>query len=116
MPREMPIYDDPLKSVRSIEKLKALEGVQVLLSAWDEPRAGSQIERIMAEGQEYLSRIHKAVLKVSDGSTDPIDLSRRVLRELGMPENMANPLVARSFQSNLKYKGVDGLQEGVEKS
>ena len=56
------------------------------------------------------------MLKVSDGSTDPIDLSRRVLRELGMPEKMANSLVVRSFQSNLKYKGVDDLQEGVEKS
>ncbi len=64
---ELPIYNDALKSGRSIEKLKALEGIQVLLSAWDEPREGSQIERIMAEGQKYISRIHKAVLKVSNG-------------------------------------------------
>ena len=63
----LPIYDDSLESGRSIEKLKAMEGIQVLLSAWDEPREGSLIERIMAEGQKYLSRIHKAVLKVSNG-------------------------------------------------
>jgi hypothetical protein len=50
------------------------------------------------------------------GFTDPIDLSRRVLRELGMHEKVEKPLVARSFQSNLKYKVADDLQEGVEKS
>jgi hypothetical protein len=71
----------------------------------------------MAESQKHLFGIHKDVLK--DLAKIPldliVDLSRRVLRELGMPEKRANPLVARSFQSNLKYKGVDDLQEGVEK-
>jgi hypothetical protein len=50
------------------------------------------------------------------GFTDPIDLSRRVLRELSMHEKVEKPLVARSFQSNLKYKAADDLQDGVEKS
>ena len=46
------------------------------------------------------------------GFTDPIDLSRRVLRELGMHEKMEKSLVARSFQSNLKYKVADDLAGG----
>jgi hypothetical protein len=45
-PERCPYYDDPLESVRSIETLKVLEGVQVLLSDWDEPMEGSQIESI----------------------------------------------------------------------
>ena len=43
----MPIYDDIESSVRSIQRLKAIEGIEVLLSAWDEPRFGDDAYRIM---------------------------------------------------------------------
>jgi hydroxyacylglutathione hydrolase len=100
----MPIYDDILASVRSIQRLKAIEGVKVLLSAWDEPRFGEDAYRIMDEGLEYLQRIHSAVIKSAEASSsrDGMGLCRRTIRELGLPEMMANPLTARSFQSSLK--------------
>ena len=49
MAGEMPIYDDPLASVKSIERLKAIEGIEVLLAAWDQPREGDQAYKIMDE-------------------------------------------------------------------
>jgi hypothetical protein len=54
----MPIYDDILASVRSIQRLKAIEGIKVLLSAWDMPRFGEDAYRIMDQGIDYLQRIH----------------------------------------------------------
>ena len=75
---------------------------------------GSEVYRIMDEGQNYLQSIHSAVLKVAakDDRLDSMELCRRVLRELGLPEMMANPLVAASFQSSLRIKNVQDLQKG----
>ncbi|KQC16139.1 MAG: MBL fold metallo-hydrolase [Methanosaeta sp. SDB] len=99
----MPIYDDIVASVRSIQRLKAIEEIKVLLSAWDDPRFGEDAYRIMDEGLDYLQRIHGAVIKSAVASSqDPMELCRRTIRELGLPEMMTNPLTARSFQSSLK--------------
>ena len=54
----MPIYEDVTASIQSIKKLKAIQGVKVLLSSWDEPRFGDSIGAAMNEGIEYLERVH----------------------------------------------------------
>lgn len=107
VPGSMPIYQDILASVRSIQSLGRMPGIKFLLSAWDEPRLDGDAYRVMDEGLGYLQRIHSAVLKVAgdagqDAGLDSMELCRRTLAELGLPEAMANPLVARSFQSSLK--------------
>ena len=109
LPEEMPIYDDPAESVKSIKRLKAIDGIKIMLSAWDLPRDGERAYRIMDESMGYLQRIHEAVIKIScvqisseQPSLDSMELTKSVLKELGLPEAMANPMVARSFQANLK--------------
>ena len=113
IPGEMPIYQDVMASFSSIQRLKSIPGIKLLLAAWDIPRMGSEAYRIMDEGLEYLQHIHSAVLKVAakDDRLDSMELCRRVLRELGLPEMMANPLVAASFQSSLRIKNVPDLQK-----
>ncbi len=101
---EMPIYDDIMSSLGSIRRLKAMEGIKLLLSAWDEPRLGEDAYRIMGQGLDYLQSIHRAVIRVTEKKTsqDPMELCRQTLREVGLPEMMANPLVCRSLMSSLK--------------
>lgn len=104
---DMPIYQDILASVRSLQRLAAIPEIKFLLAAWDEPRQGSAAYRIMAEGLQYLERIHSSVLKVAGANLaqvepNPMQLCQRVLVDLGLPQIMANPLVATSFQSSLK--------------
>jgi len=104
---DMPIYQDILESVRSIQKLASIPKIKLLLAAWDEPRLGGEAYRIMAEGRQYLQRIHKSVLNVAGENLaplelDPMQLCQRVLVELGLPLIMANPLVAASFQASLR--------------
>ncbi len=81
IPGDMPIYQDILDSFQSIERLKSIQEVKFLLAAWDSPRMGSEVYRIMDEGQNYLQRIHSAVLKVAakDDRLDSMELCRRVL-------------------------------------
>jgi glyoxylase-like metal-dependent hydrolase (beta-lactamase superfamily II) len=98
---EMPIWEDPAASIKSIEKLLALEGIRILLSAWDDLREGEDAYRKMEDGRRYLQRIHETVLRVGDDlDLDFMELSQRVIRELGLPEAMANPLTARTFQAS----------------
>jgi hydroxyacylglutathione hydrolase len=100
---EMPIWEDPAASIESLEKLLALDGIQVLLSAWDDPREGEEAYRKMEEGKRYLLSIHETVLRVSaDHDLDLMELSKRVIKELGLPEAMANPFTARTFQASLR--------------
>ena len=106
IPGDMPIYQDIAESVQSIRRLKRIEGIGHLLSAWDEPREGGEAYQVMDRGQEYLQQIHKAVLRAAGvmGSSEKIDsleLCRRVVEEMGLPLHMANPLVARSIMSSL---------------
>lgn len=103
LPGGMPIYEDLPASVRSIQRLKAVAGIKVLLAAWDDPRQGERACRIMEQSLEYLQHIHQVVLQVAstDPGLDPLQRCRRILAELGLPETMANPLVARSFQARL---------------
>jgi len=109
LPGEMSIYDDPAESVKSIKKLKAVLGIKIMLAAWDQPRDGEKAYRIMDESMSYLQHIHEAVIKISckqisseQPSLDSMELTKSVLKELGLPEAMANPMVTRSFQAHLK--------------
>jgi hydroxyacylglutathione hydrolase len=112
--QDMPIYDDPLDSVKSIKKLKAIEGIKVLLAAWDQPREGDQAYKIIDESLLYLQRIHKAVIKIAEEqpSPDSMELCKRVLKEMGAMDAMANPMIARSFQANLKFLDHPDLLQG----
>jgi hypothetical protein len=100
---DMPIYLDILASVRSIQKLASIPKIKLLLAAWDEPRSGREAYRIMDEGLQYLQRIHSAALLVAGANPgiSPMELCRRTLEQLGLPQIMANPLVAASFQASL---------------
>jgi hypothetical protein len=84
-----------------------MEGIKLLLSAWDEPREGEDAYGIMDQGLDYLQRIHSAVIKVAEnkGSNNSMQICRQTLRELGLQEITANPLVCRSFLSSLTAEG-----------
>jgi hydroxyacylglutathione hydrolase len=106
VPGELPIYEDVPASVSSIKKLKSIKGVRHLLSSWDEPREGDEAYRRFDEGLDYLQRIHDTVLRAAgnDPSPDPMVLCGRVLEEIGIPPETANPIVARSIVSHLKLR------------
>ena len=42
---DLPVYYDARQSVQSVTKLRAIRGIRVLLSAWDEPREGDAAYR-----------------------------------------------------------------------
>jgi glyoxylase-like metal-dependent hydrolase (beta-lactamase superfamily II) len=104
---EMPIYQDILASVRSVQRLADMPDIKLLLAAWDEPRPREEAYRIMDEGLLYMQRIHSSVLKAVAADPalveeDSLQLCKKVLAELGLPPFMANPLAAASFRASLR--------------
>lgn len=98
-----PVYEDVAASVASIERLMALEGVEVLLSSWDEPRAGVQARRAMQAALDYLERIGEAARRIAEGEPElsPADLAARVLEELGVRLPLVPPMVVQAITAHL---------------
>jgi hydroxyacylglutathione hydrolase len=111
VPGEMPIYEDPVASVASIRKLKEIKGIRHLLSSVDEPRKGQEAYRRMDEGLLYLEHIHAAVRGCSGNRQKPesMKLCRCVLEALDIPPEAANPILARSFEANLKVRDMQSI-------
>ncbi|HOE64640.1 MAG TPA: MBL fold metallo-hydrolase [Candidatus Sumerlaeota bacterium] len=111
----IPIYEDALSTVLSIKKIRQIQGINHLLSAWDDPREGASVYKAMDDSMEYMQRIHECVRKnhQAETSLEPMELCKRVAAEFGLPEAAANPLVARSFQSNVRLSSITSLINGI---
>lgn len=103
LPNDLPIYEDIGATVNSIKILKKVKNINTLLSSWEAPIHGyEQIEKRIDDSVLYLRRIHEAVFKaIHESKKDLMALCRHVVSEMGLPPAAANPLVARSFASNL---------------
>ena len=111
LPGDIPIYEDALLAIRSIRKLKTIGAINVILSSWDEPRVGETVYQAMDESLRYLQNIHEAVLKAAGEveSAEPMELCKEVLANLGLPQIVANPLIAKTFEAHLKVRNHKDL-------
>jgi glyoxylase-like metal-dependent hydrolase (beta-lactamase superfamily II) len=111
---DLPVYDDALQSVRSVTKLRAIRGIRVLLSAWDDPREGESVYRQMDRALAYLQRIHESVITVSaDGTSDPMEIAKRAAALLRFPPQAVTPLLARTLAANLRIRDHKDLAVGT---
>jgi glyoxylase-like metal-dependent hydrolase (beta-lactamase superfamily II) len=98
---EVPVYDDPIASLGSIEKLEKLPGVKVLLPSWDSPKTGARIRRSMADGKEVIRTLHAAVIRAAEKEGDPVKVTRHAADALGLPE-AAFPVLGRTVEGHLR--------------
>ncbi len=99
----VPAYQDVRASLYSIRRLQQQCPLDVMLSAWDEPREAAAIERVLAHSQEYLQRIHRSVQKHASLQADvhPERLSKAVLADLNIPALALTPMVVKSIMAHL---------------
>jgi hypothetical protein len=97
---EMPIYDDHVKSIASVRRLRQLAGVNSLCMSWAEPT--TEVQKVLSSGQEYLERIEHIAAEVQklDPDLDDEAFCRKVLDGIGMRATPALPLIARSLRSH----------------
>jgi glyoxylase-like metal-dependent hydrolase (beta-lactamase superfamily II) len=112
VPGEMPVYDDALASVRSVERLRDLPGIRILLPAWAETGKGDEAYRQIDRAVAYLQAIHEAVLAAAGtGSPDLMDLARKTAAALGLPPQVVNPLFAGTVATHLRFRDRKNLRE-----
>jgi len=104
VPGGIPIYDDPVASLKSIERLMAIDDITSLFSSWDEPKEGEEVYWAMDDGYAWIQQIHEVVEEVlaDRPGTDPADLTGTVVKELGLPGVLANPMVTRSLLAHVR--------------
>jgi glyoxylase-like metal-dependent hydrolase (beta-lactamase superfamily II) len=108
----IPIYEDVLNSVNSIKKLRNIEGIEILLTSWDDPKKGKKAYEIMDESLNYLQHIHEVVLNVyKNVSIKSEEFCKQVLFELGLPPLIANPLITKSLEAHVKARHYQNLLE-----
>jgi glyoxylase-like metal-dependent hydrolase (beta-lactamase superfamily II) len=97
----IPVYDDPIASIKSIERLEGLSGVKILLSSWDSPKKGVEIGKVMADGKETIRTLQTAVAGAAEKDSDPSAVACRVTEALGLP-GAALPVILRTVEGHLR--------------
>lgn len=109
---DLPVYEDPIRSLHSIKKLKAVRGLHFLLSSWDTPREGKAAYEQMDRGCSCLQKIHTATITASaDGCTEPMEVAKRVAVLLGLPPQAVTPLLARTLAAHIRMKDCSVLDD-----
>ncbi|HTY52542.1 MAG TPA: MBL fold metallo-hydrolase [Methanomicrobiales archaeon] len=98
---EIPVYDDPAASLKSIARLAELPRVKVLLSSWDSPKTGTEITGALASGREVILALHAAVTEVYEENPDPAGIAHGVLERLGLPEAVL-PVLSRTVAGHVR--------------
>ena len=101
VPGHVPVYDDSVLAYRSILRLMEVEGVDLVCSAWEAPKRGDDASEILRAGLRVIENIHELVrtnLLTEEMTSE--ELCRRCVAKLGLPPEMANPLIARTFDAH----------------
>lgn len=106
LPGNLPIYENAVQAVSSINKLRQIDNVKILLSSWDEPVLGDEIAEKMDQSISYFKSIHKVIAKIENISMlTPMELCKQVIEKMGLTPLAVNPLVAKSLLSNIAILG-----------
>ncbi|MGC9317415.1 MAG: MBL fold metallo-hydrolase [Armatimonadota bacterium] len=100
-PGAPPVYEDIPALVRSLEILRGLDDLRLLLSAWDEPRRGADAGAAINAGLQLVRRVHDAAHRGAASLTDPREVLQSVIAELSLPPSAASPVVQQSIQAHL---------------
>lgn len=107
VPGNLPVYDNPAESARSVERLMNIEGIQYLFSSWDESREGEEVYWAMDDGYAWVEQVSGAVrdMMVAHPGIDPGELTLLVMKEIGLPPEAANPMVTRTIMASVRLPG-----------
>lgn len=103
VPGELPIYDDAFETLGSLRRLRAL-GLDIMLSSWDDMLEGQEINRRLDAAMLLVQTVHRSVVRNSNGMEVTPALLEAVARDIGLSSEMANPMLARTVLSHLRYK------------
>ncbi|MEK6711904.1 MAG: MBL fold metallo-hydrolase [Nitrospinota bacterium] len=104
-PGTLPIYEDVHATLASLDKLRALQGAEVLLSAMSRRVSrGGEVAAHLEAGEGYIRRIDRLVReaqKEKGAGIPPEEAGRFVFQGLGLPLEAMIGIVSRTFAAHL---------------
>jgi glyoxylase-like metal-dependent hydrolase (beta-lactamase superfamily II) len=107
VPGDLPIFDNPADSIRSVERLMDIEDIRYLFSSWDDPREGEEVYWVMDDGYAWIEEVSGAIKEVRAAypEMDPQELTPFVIKKIGLPTEAANPMVTRTIVGTMRTQG-----------
>jgi len=101
---DIPNYDNYNDLIKSLNSIRTNEGYAVLLTSWTDPLTDrKEIERFLDEGEGYLKALDEAVKAIYTGDeSGELELCRKVIQKLGLPDFYINPIVDKAFRGHIK--------------
>ncbi len=101
---DVPIYISARRSMETLRKIDALEGVEWYCSAWDDVKNSETGKAAISDALAHLEMIDQTARSVigSAGNRDKNELFEMVCERLSMKPFLINPLFRNSILSNLE--------------
>ncbi len=100
----LPIYEDVDTTLSSLEKIKKMECIDILLSSLSRKVSrGQDVIDHLNSGENYLERIQGLVDKFKSEKKEPIsvkEMAELIFKELALPESGIMPIVERSISAH----------------
>jgi len=99
---DIPNYDSYGELMKSLDFIANNNQYKILLTSWTPPLLEmKEITRILAEGEEYMKRIDRAVKdRYNHKGPEMSDPCKSTLAQLGLPPFLAVPVVDKAFKSH----------------
>ena len=99
---DIPNYDNYTDLMQSLRAIGNTTGYRTLLTSWTPPVQDREtVDRLIAEGEEYLQKIDAAVKACYTGKDAPgMDACACTIDRLGLPPFLVNPIVDKAFRSH----------------
>jgi hypothetical protein len=100
---DIPNYDNYSDLMHSLNSIKENSHYSTLLTSWTPPLTNlSEIYKLIADGEEYITKIDKTVKEsYQQNESEQLLFCRRTIEKLGLPAFLVTPLVDKAFRSHL---------------
>lgn len=110
-PGALPIYEGVASTLRSLERLRAVEGADVLLSAMSRKVSrGASVSSHIESGARYVQEIDGLAQEAASrrgGEVAPEEAAAFAFDRLGFPRAGMIPIVVRTFRAHLEEGPID---------
>lgn len=112
---DIPNYDNYCNLVESLDAIKKNNEYKILLTSWTPVLSETnEINRIINEGFEYMSKIDIAVKECYQfDETNTLNNCKSVVEKLGLPLFCINPITDKAFKSHLDKSKHESLTRTV---
>ena len=101
---DIPNYDSYPDLMNSLGCIKKRNDFSILLTSWTPPLMdGSEIEKIISDGEKYMFELENTVKKTYIGEEiETFMFCKATIEKLGLPPFWVTPIVDKAFRSHLK--------------